>query len=172
MSAVTSINGKITEGTKVGTGSWISNEDQDHLSKLVAKHNLIVFGRKTYEKIRPNIKLHPAKLRVVLTSNPSQYKNDSKKGVLEFTNESPKELVLRLEKEGFKSMLLLGGGFTYTSFLRDDLVSEIYLTIEPQIFTQGINLFSDELVKKRLRLLDHKLLNKQGTILVHYKVGL
>ena len=71
------------------------------------------------------------------------------------------------------------------------MLDELYLTIEPIVFGKGINLFSDgpipllskeglelapaltrgEVIKyQKFKLISAKKLNRQGSILLHYKI--
>ena len=67
-------------------------------------------------------------------------------------------------------MLLVGGSKIYSSFMKEGLVDELYLTIEPVVFGNGKNLFSDESFETKLELVSSKKLNKKGTILLKYRV--
>ena len=88
-------------------------------------------GRKTYEAA--HIQLKPGILRIVLTHNPQK----GVPGILEFTDETPRELVNRL-KNKYKQMLLLGGSDIATQFFEEKLIDEVWLTIEPKIFGSGM----------------------------------
>jgi len=169
--AVTSINGKLTHGDDPNIYTWTSKEDSEIFFRLIEKHNLIVMGSKTYEAVRSIIKLKKDKLRIVLTRNPRKYKDDTVKGSLEFSSESPKDLVKRLETKGYKEMLLVGGTKVNTAFLKNGLVDELHLTIEPLIFGKGKNLVLDEEFYVSLELFEFKRLNKKGTLCLIYKVN-
>ncbi|MDO8591768.1 MAG: dihydrofolate reductase family protein [bacterium] len=171
MVAVLSVNGKITKGQDSDIYKWTSKEDAKFFAGLIAKHNLIVMGRKTYEIIRSYVKHQPDKLRVIMTSQPQHFDKETIKGSLEFTNESPRQLVERLTKQGYSEMLLGGGGKINAAFLDAGLVDELYLTIEPVIFGQGTDLITSSLLNVSLDLVELTKLNKQGTILARYKVG-
>ena len=171
MVAVSSINGKLTKGEETNVYSWTSKEDAKIFFSLIEKHNLIVMGSKTYEAARTIIKLRPNKLRMVLTRNRRKYKSDMVKGSLEFTSESPKDLIKRLEKQGYKEMLLVGGTEINSAFLKNSLVDELHLTIEPLIFGKGKNLVSEVEFEVALELLEVKKLNKKGTLYLIYSIS-
>lgn len=172
MVAVSSVNGKLTKGSESNIYSWTSKEDSKIFFSLIEKHNLIVMGSKTYEAARNIIKLRKNKLRVVLTRNPSKYKGERVGGSLEFSSESPKELVKRLEKQGYTEMLLVGGSEVNTAFLKNKLVDELHLTIEPLIFGRGKSLVLEENLEISLGLINVSRLNKRGTLRLIYKVNL
>src|SRR3989344_4584731 len=105
MVAVSSVNGKITKGSDPNIYKWTSDEDKKLFFSMIAKNNLIVMGSKTYEAARDKIRLSPNKLRIILTRNPKKYFKETVKDSLEFSSESPRELVKRLEKLGFENLL-------------------------------------------------------------------
>ena len=170
MVMVSSINGKITRGVESNIHSWTSKEDSELFFSLTEKHNLIVMGSQTYQAARDNIKLKKNKLRVILTKNPEKYFKDVVPGSLEFTNESPNQLINRLQGCGYKKMLLVGGGIINALFLKSSLIDELNLTIEPVVFGRGKLIVSEERLEIPLRLLSIRKLNKQGTLHLRYKV--
>lgn len=167
--SVSSLDGKITKGDDPNIYSWTSKEDKKLFFLLIKKHNLVVMGSKTYEAARDIIKLQKNKLRVVLTRNPEKYASSLVAGSLEFSSESPLKLVSRLEKAGYKEMLLVGGSTIATLFFKANLVDELHITIEPYIFGIGKTIVNEEL-DVSLRLISIKRLNKQGTLRLKYKV--
>lgn len=67
-------------------------------------------------------------------------------------------------------MLVVGGAHIATSFLKDQLVDEIWLTIEPKIFGVGGNFVIEEQLDINLRLINLDKVNEQGTIISKYEV--
>ncbi len=170
MAAVSSLNGKITKRNDPNIYTWTSKEDSQLFFSLIEKNNLIVMGSKTYEAARSLIKLKKGKLRVVLTRNPKKYSKETIKEMLEFSSENPLQLIKRLENRGYKKILLVGGATINSLFLKSKLVNEIYLTLEPKIFGSGKSLLNEESLDISLKLISTKKLNRQGTILLKYKV--
>lgn len=170
MVAVSSLNGKITKVDDLNIYSWTSKEDSNFFFSQIKKNNLIVMGSKTYEASRKVIKLQKNKLRIVLTKNPKTYLAETRNGILEFTDDNPLKLIRKLEDRGYKKMLLVGGGTINSVFLKSKSVDEIYLTIEPKIFGTGKNLIADEDLGVSLKLMNIRKLNKQGTLLLKYKI--
>ncbi len=167
---VSTLNGKITKGIDPNIYKWTSKADQDYFFGYLKKNNLIVMGSKTYDIARNVMQLNKGQLRIVLTRNPEKYKSEEVPGQLEFTSESPKDLVKRMFQKGYKKLLLPGGTNTNTSFLIAGLVDEILLTVEPKIFGLGKQLFLEKSLEASLKLLSFKKLNKQGTLLLHYQI--
>lgn len=167
---VETVDGKTTRWHEPEIHGWSSKEDQEHFRARIATHSLLVMGRKTYESVQNQIHLSPNLRRIVLTQRPEDYKERFVKGQLEFSDESPKALVKRMESEGHSAMLLVGGSEVNESFLSSHLISECYITIEPKFFGSGKSIFNATNIDISLQLLDLKRLNDQGTILLRYTI--
>jgi len=167
---VATINGKTTKGNIPGTTDLASIEDQEYFFQTLAENNLLIMGSKTYEAARLDMKLTADRLRVILTSNPDKYKKYFREGELEFSSLPLHNLLESLEKRGFNQAILLGGERTNTDFLREKLVDEIWLTLEPKIFGEGNELLSTTDVAIDLELLSIDRLNTRGTMLLKYAV--
>lgn len=164
---VASVNGKSTKGNK-SPQEWASIEDQEYFLKTSRSSNLIVMGRKTYDARKSGIKPYPNRLKIILTKNPKKYNKYSVPGQLEFINETPLELVKKLEKKGYKEMLLIAGETLSTEFIKLKLVTDLWLTIEPLIFGKGKGLVREEDFDIKLKLVSVERLNTQGTLLLKY----
>jgi len=171
MVMLVSVDGKTTFGDNQNVYSWSSIEDKKQFFSLIKKNNLIVMGRATYDASRPVIKIKKGKLRIVLTRSPKKYLNQTIKGQLEFTDESPENLLKRLSLLGYKKMLLVGGGTINGLFLIQNLVDELYLTIEPKIFGRGKNIVEGQLLNTSLKLISVKKINTIGTLLLKYNIN-
>lgn len=168
--AAMSVDGKITRGDEADVAEWTSPEDKDFFSNIIKENKLIVMGSATYESVKQDLSHSAERLRIIMTRYPEKYKNDFIKDQLEFTDLSPTDLIKNLTKRGFKQMLLLGGAKIYGIFLKERLVNEIYLTIEPKIFGKGKPLVDLQELKVELKLQSIKKLNEQGTLLLYYKL--
>ena len=85
------------------------------------------------------------------------------------TNKAPKEIIEILEQKGFTTAFLAGGGQLNTSFVKENLINEIYLDVEPLIIGQGIKIFAEADFELELELFETKKLNP-NTVQLHYKV--
>jgi riboflavin biosynthesis pyrimidine reductase len=65
--------------------------------------------------------------------------------------------------------LVAGGGKLNGSFMKEGLIDDIYLDVEPTILGNGIKLFGDRELEKKLRLIGMKRLSR-NEIQLHYKV--
>lgn len=165
--AVTSIDGFITNGDDPNIYKWTSREDQKFFFQQIEKAKLIFMGSKTYETAKHFIKHKKGRTRIIFTRNPEKYKQGEVKGILEFTKDNPVKVIERFEKLGVSEALLVGGSEINSLFFKHNLISEMYITIEPIIFGKGKKLFNSN-VKSAYQLDFLKKLNKKGTTLLHY----
>jgi dihydrofolate reductase len=165
---VASLDGKVTKWGNSDVKTWSSHQDQEYYRKVWNENFLIVMGSYTFntDQKQPSAD----HLLMVMTGHPERYSHKQVAGQLEFTSESPRTLVSRLEKEGHKSMLIIGGPRVATSFLKDQLIDEVWLTIEPKIFGMGSNFAIGEKLDINLRLIHFDEVNKQGTLIARYEV--
>jgi len=97
-------------------------------------------------------------------------RKSSIKDRLEFRNEKSTDLVKRLKREGIKKVLIVGGPRIISELLKGKLIDFLYLTIEPRLFGQGVLLLDSFPIDIELNLVEHKELNKKGTILLKYSL--
>jgi dihydrofolate reductase len=165
---VSTLDGKITKWGDPYIRSWSSQNDQDYFDAIWSDTRVIIMGSGTYipDPIQPSSK----HLFNIMTRQPEKYKNKSIPGQLVFTNESPFQLVKRFEKDGEEKILIVGGAHIAASFLREQLIDELWLTIEPKIFGKGENFVTEEKLDINLRLVSCIRANDQGTLITKYEV--
>jgi dihydrofolate reductase len=165
---VSTLDGKVTKWGDPHVKLWTSHQDQDYYKKIWNESRLIVMGSKTFvaEPLNPSSN-HQL---VIMTGQPDKYKSLEISGQLEFTNESPVEINARFKKKGYKQMLIVGGPHVATSFLKEQLIDELWLTFEPKIFGTGGNLVAEGKMDIDLRLIHYAKVNDQGTIITKYAV--
>lgn len=163
--AVTDIRGIIAmdEYDKI---DWSSREDKQFFKKITMSSGVIVMGRKTFESIGRKL---PHRLNVVLTHQ----KDYNFNGVLPdlVLSGDVKDILGKLSELGYNDISVIGGQDVFTQFINANVVTDLYLSIEPVILPSGINLFEDEISKKiELKLENIVKLNDKGTINVHYRL--
>lgn len=166
---VSSLDGTTNQGGNEDHHEWTSKEDQDMFYEILNKATLIIMGTNTYLAVKDFIVHKDGQIRMIMTRDPKKYADQEIPGKLEFTNESPKDLLSRFEKKGIKEGLLVGGATTNTSFFKEKLVTNIIQTIEPVIVGPGIGSIVDKNLVK-LQLESFEKLNVRGTLLLKYKV--
>lgn len=165
---VTTLDGKITRWGDEDVKSWSSEEDKEHFRKLWHDAKLIVMGSATWDA--ETITASEKRKVIVMTQRVDEYKDQMFPGCIQFMDESPASLAEQLAAEGYEEMLLVGGARLATSFLKENLVDEIILTIEPRIFGTGGNFVAEKSLDIFLELLECTQMNKQGTLVIRYKV--
>lgn len=167
--AVTSLDGFITAGTDANIYNWTSKEDAKIFSQKIEDAKLILMGAKTFGHARHFMKSKEGRIRVVFTRDVKKYQSEVIPGYIEFVSENPKDIIKRFEEKGITEALLVGGSEINSLFLKENLISEMYITIEPVMFGEGKKLFSEGMNAK-LELLSTEKLNENGTLLLKYKI--
>ena len=165
---VSTLDGKVTKWGSPDVKSWSSHQDQDYYANVLNESPLIVMGRNTFNP--DTFKPRANRLLIILTRHPEKYKSLEVLGQIEFTNESPLELVARFKSKGHKQMLVLGGPYLATSFLKEQLIDELWLTFEPKIFGTGGNFVTNVKLDISLCLIHVEKVNEQGTLITKYAV--
>ncbi len=165
---VSSLDGKVTKWGQSHVSSWSSHQDQHYYQKVLNESRLIIMGSNTFNfgafKPSTNHQL------IIMTGHPDKYKSFEISGQIEFTSESLNDLTGRFTKEGHQQMLVLGGPHVATSFLKEQLIDELWLTIEPKIFGQGDNFATGAKLNINLHLMHCEKVNDEGTLITKYAV--
>lgn len=118
--------------------NWSSREDKKSFAAATKDSGVVVMGRKTFDTIKKPL---PSRLNLVLTSTPNKFVTIP--DLLEFVDDSPPEVIQGLKGRGFESVFVIGGAQTYTEFLKYQLLNELWITIEPLVFGEGISIFTE-----------------------------
>jgi dihydrofolate reductase len=141
---------------------WTGKADKKLFVELSKKAGAVIMGSKTYDTIGKPL---PHRKNIILTrdkTRKSQWEN------LIFTDESPRKILDRLEKEGFSEVILAGGALVNSIFAEENLIDEVIVTVAPKIFGFGISLFTEE-VSMELELEEVKQIDR-NVICLKYKV--
>ncbi len=141
---------------------WTCPADKKMFKELTQQAGVVIFGSRTFETIGKPL---AGRLNIVLTRHPERYKPAEN---LLFSSASPESLLKDLDQRGFKEAVLAGGSIINTLFVKSHLINEVILTIAPQIFGQGVTLFSEP-CELSLRLLEVQNLDAHFVVL-RYKV--
>lgn len=162
--AAVTLDGRIAAYRGQGSG-WTSKEDKQFLRNFLDQSDVVLVGHTTYQVARKPLSKRNC---LVLTS---QVRTSFRKNRLAlFCNPKSVNIPSLIERLGYRTVAVLGGQKVYNFCLEKRLLDEIFLTIEPVIFGQGLNLFEiDKLFTRKLKLVSLKKLNKQGSILARYK---
>mgnify|MGYP001596772175 FL=1 len=150
-----------------GDSEWTSEEDLKEFQAHSKNAGNIIMGKNTY-LYASEAGLLPFEGALNIVVSHEQLENKYGEQVI-ITDQAPKEVLRMLEQKGFATAFLAGGGQLNSSFIKENLVDEIYLDVEPLIFGKGIKIFADGNFDKELELIESKNLNK-NTVQLHYKV--
>ena len=140
---------------------WTGKSDKQYFVKITKEAGVIIMGSNTFNTFG---KVLPGRQNIVMTRDKTRQSNDAD---LIFTDETPEQIVKGLEKQGYKSAVLIGGSVVNTLFFKAGLISELHLTLVPKLFGKGLNIFSQE-IDADLKLLDVEKISDEH-ILVKYE---
>ena len=160
----------VTADGKIGKNShhfpnWTSKEDMRFFVEISKKHKVVIVGENTFKTFKKPLK---GRLNVVFCKNKPKQKIEQEIENVMWTSGPVKPVLKKLEKMGYKSAILGGGAYLNTLFLREKLINEMYISINPKIFGDGLSLFNKPF-EADLKLVEIKKLNKDGFV-VKYKV--
>jgi dihydrofolate reductase len=162
MAAVT-LDGKMARHA-AHLSDWTSPEDKQQFRTETRHAGVIIIGHNTFRTLSRPL---PGRLHIVLTRDLADKVNIP--GVVEYTTASPATIAADLAGRGYARVILVGGAQVNALFLAADLVDEIWLTVEPVIFGQGVALFEGVAFDRRARLLSLTPLNAD-TFLARYSL--
>jgi len=138
--------------------------DMHFFTKETQRIGTVIYGMNSYRILGEPF---PGILNMVMSTSPNIGENVP--GVLEFFSGTPQELLERLEKRGVREVALIGGAQLNGSFFFENLIDEIYVTVAPLLFGQGVNISTGYDLETKLSLLDVRPLGDNGALL-HYEV--
>jgi len=149
--------------------SWGSKADKQFFRQKTREIGAMILGRSTFENM-PAVAFS-GRTSVVVTSKVDQFKP---KNPEQFFVKSPQKAIEKLKEKSFKSAALIGGGKLNRSFLENNLVNEIFITISGNIFLNGIfgfdqnyNFQNDFYFQQKFEIKDFKQLG-QSELFVHF----
>jgi dihydrofolate reductase len=159
-----SLNGYIAEEN--GSEDFLSKANWDKFCSLAQEYGNFIVGRKTYEAVKDWDEEFSfddlVGVKKIIISQDENYKLDE--GYTLAT--SPKDALAKLQ--GFKTVLVTGGSSINTAFIKEDLLDEIILNIEPALVGKGIPVFAQGNFNKRLKFVSSE--EVKGIMTVKYRV--
>jgi dihydrofolate reductase len=157
-----------------GSADWIlmGDEMMNEFPKMFARFDTILIGRKTYDftlqhahevsqEISGFMGMKTYVFSRTLKENPGE-------GV-KLVSDNAGEFVRSLKNESGKDIWLMGGGILAASLLKERLVDEIGVAIQPILLGSGIPLFPDIGMQVDLQMLECKTY-KNGIVGINYRV--
>jgi dihydrofolate reductase len=140
---------------------WTSKEDKKMFMSVTKKIGVVIMGDKTFFTFPKPL---PDRLNVVFTleKNPPEQEN------VKWVTGELEKVIAELEEMGHKSAILGGGAYMNSQFLERKLIDEIWLTVEPKIFGDGLGVFSGDF-DVDLKFIGVEKINEDSVVL-KYKV--
>ena len=138
-----------------GKSKWITNDrSRDSVHEFRSSCDAILVGNRTVEKDNPSLTSHGKGKdpRVILFSKDFDKKLELKVFNqeplifdLEHSDNNPKKNIEKmlnyLYKKSYQSLLVEGGGITFTHFLNENIFDELQIFYAPKIIGTGIPFF-------------------------------
>ena len=145
---------------------WRSQGDKQFFIARTKEAKVVVMGLNTAKTSKRPM---PDRLNIIYAVNKEELPHWKEFEGWEVTQKDPAVLVQELSERGYDQVAICGGSTIYAMFMRAGVVNTLYLTMEPVLFGQGMNLFNQE-VDKRLTLVSTTKL-EDNTLLLEYGVG-
>jgi dihydrofolate reductase len=157
-----------------GAYDWIlmGEEIMSEFPKIYASFDTVLIGRKTYDQTllqSPETGEETAGFMEMKTYVFSRTMKESPNVGVKIISDNAGEFVRSLKNESGKDIWLMGGGILAASLLRERLVDEIGVAIQPILLGSGIPLFPDIGLQVDLQLLECKTY-KNGIVGLKYLV--
>lgn len=177
----TSLDGFVA-GTN-GEMNWIKIDDEmfDFVATMTEKADAALYGRVTYEMMQnywptawdlPNAskhdKEHSAWYNKVQKIVLSKTMNGNGLDNTTIISDQLAENINTIKKQDGKNILIFGSPRASHSLLREDLIDEIWLFVNPILLGNGIPLFKDVTKITQLKLVETKIFSS-GVIALHYE---
>jgi dihydrofolate reductase len=159
--AAITLDGKIARHAN-HFSDWTSAEDKVVFRDHMNSSDVVVAGNNTYRTAE--IFLSKRNCIVFTRSVPTLERRRYNLLML-----NPEGVSIEEFLSSYQTVALIGGREVYTYFLERGLIDNLYLTIEPLAFGNGLDLFrweSDKTV--RFQLESSRQLNAAGSLLLHY----
>lgn len=157
-----------------GGADWIlmGDEVMSEFPKLYASFDTVLIGRKTYDHAllqNPETGRETAGFMEMKTYVFSRTMKESPNAGVKIISDNAGGFVRSLKNESGKDIWLMGGGILAASLLKERLVDEIGVAIQPVLLGSGIPLFPDIGMQVDLQLLECKTY-KNGIVGLKYRV--
>lgn len=145
--------------------SWITKEEWESYSAAVRKAGNLIVGHRTYDILTKQPEFSDlGNAQLVVVSKDHDLKTVSKEHLVA---DSPRKALALLD--GFREVVVAGGGILNGAFLAENLVDEIYLDVEPIVIGEGVSVFRDRKFEKKLKFLGQRNIS-DNEIQLHYRV--
>jgi dihydrofolate reductase len=149
-----------------GGYDWIVVDPEIDFGKLFRRFDAVLMGRKSYEMSKgkggygmPGPKAFVFSKTLKQADVPDATVSDD-----------PRKTVTALKKAKGKDIWLFGGGELFRSLLDLKLVDEVEIAVLPILLGAGLPFLPSPAIKTHLKLTNHHLFKKTGTLFLNYDV--
>lgn len=149
-----------------GGYDWIVIDPEIDFAKMFKRYDTVLMGRKSYDMAKrqggygmPGPKAYVFSKTLKQADVPDATVSDD-----------PKKTVTALKKAKGKDIWLFGGGELFRSMLNLKLVDEVEIAVIPVLLGAGLPFLASPATKTHLKLTNHQLLKKTGTLMLNYDV--
>ena len=130
--------------------SWLFTDEDYGFSNFYDTVDALIMGRNSYEVICKLGKWPYTGKKAVIVTRTGEI-NITTPDTSVFKGDLP-DLAKKLDKAGCKRVWLVGGGELVSSFLKEDLVDDVVVSLHPVLLGQGIRLFPGDFPRTMLNL--------------------
>ncbi len=149
-----------------GEADWIVIDPDIDFGAMLARFDVILMGRKTYEATRTNQGGSMPGIDSYVFSH--TLRQADHRGVM--VSDDPSDTVIALRDQPGKDIWLFGGGALFRSMLELGLVNRIEVAIVPVMLGGGVPLVPESPIRANLQLIRHRIYTKTGTALLEYAI--
>ncbi len=149
-----------------GESDWIVMDPELDFDAILGRFGSVLLGRRTYETMRTTGGGAMPGMDTYVFSRTLQQADWP--GVT--VSEDPSTTVSALKEQPGKDIWLFGGGVLFRSLLELGLVDAVLVGIVPVLLGAGLPLLPESARGAKLRLVEHRILAKTGTVLLEYAV--
>ena len=147
-----------------GESDWIVMDPDIDFNSLMSSFDTVLLGRKTYEATRGHGGGGMPGMQTFVFSR-SLRQDDCPEVTV---SNNPRQVLSAIKATSGKDIWLFGGGELFRSLLNLDLVDSIEIAIIPVLLGGGLQLLPHPSDRTKLRLSNHRIHPKTGTVSLEY----
>ena len=152
-----------------GEYDWIVMDPEIDFRALTKRFDTFLIGRKTFDAMRRTgntAQAAPGIQNIVFSR--TLRPGDCPKGTI-LSNDAERDVGTLRSKPG-RDIALFGGGELFRSLLAAGLVDEMHFSVIPVLLGGGIPMLPPPANRERLKLIQHRVYEKTGTVGLEYAV--
>lgn len=150
-----------------GESDWIVIDPDIDFRTLMGAFDTLLLGRKTYETTRRHGSGGMPGMQVYVFSR--TLRQEDCPGVV--VSDKPAKTLAAIKSTPGKDIWLFGGGLLFRSFLELGLVDSVEVAVIPVLLGDGLPLLPHPAKQAKLRLANHRIYEKTGTVLLEYALA-